>query len=120
MKYISIEQLDPDKDIILPCRKNQLDMLNEFLDNVSPDFEGEHATFQTFYGKGGNRIYALGIGEEKDAVKIDKAFQKLCFDTKKFWKADIQLHASAMNDEELQKAIIGLEMGTYQIGSFKT
>lgn len=120
MKYIPIEQLDPEKDLILPCRKNQLDLLKKFTANVTPDFEGEHATFQTFYGKAGNRIYALGIGEEKDAVKIDKAFQKLCFDTKKYWKNTMQLHAVALNTEELKKAVIGLEMGTYQIGRFKT
>jgi leucyl aminopeptidase len=120
MKYISIEQLDHDKDLILPCRKNQLDLLKEFTGNITPDFEGEHATFQTFYGKAGNRIYALGIGGEKDAVKIGKAFQKLCFDTKKYWKDTMQLQGTVLNTEELQMAIIGMEMGTYQIGRFKT
>ena len=31
------------------------------------------------YGKTGNRIYLIGLGEEKHSAQLEKAFQKISF-----------------------------------------
>jgi leucyl aminopeptidase len=60
------------------------------------------------------------LGEEKDAVKIGEAFRKLCFDTKKYWKNSIQVYVEKLSDDDIKKAVIGLEMADYEIGQFKS
>src|SRR5690606_6949321 len=75
---------------------------------------------QMLYGAEGNRVYLLGLGEEKDAVKIDDAFRKLSFDYKKYWKEPVQIITDGFSDAELRKVVIGLEMSAYNIGAFKS
>jgi len=120
MIYNYIKNLDTTKDYIIPCSKGNLKVLKSYVSVKDFDFEGEHATFQLFYGPKGNRIFALGLGEEKDAVKIGEAFRKLCFDTKKNWKKSIQVYAEHLDVEAVKKAVIGLEMATYEVGQFKS
>ena len=120
MTYKHISKIDDSKDLILPCRKGDLKALKPFtgVDNI--DFDGEFSTHHTLYGTKGNKIYVLGIGEEKDEVKLEEAFRKLCFEAKKYWKGSIQLVADGLSDLEIKKAAIGLELGTYEIGQFKS
>ncbi|WP_027124708.1 leucyl aminopeptidase family protein [Gelidibacter mesophilus] len=117
-KYVS--KVNTHQDVIVPCKKGKLEQLTQFITIKEPDFNGEFSTVQMLYGPEGNRVYLLGIGEEKDAVKIDEAFRKLSFDYKKYWKAPIQVVTEGFSDAELQKAVIGLEMSAYDIGTFKT
>lgn len=112
--------IDKTKDCIVPCLKGNLKDLKDFVSIKDIDFEGEHATYQLFYGPKGNKVYALGIGEEKDAVKIGEAFRKLCFDTKKNWQKSIQVYAENLDTDKVKKAVIGLEMATYEVGQFKS
>ncbi|MBA6154698.1 leucyl aminopeptidase family protein [Gelidibacter maritimus] len=120
MIFKHVSKVNTNQDVIVPCRKDQLEHLKQFITIEKPDFDGEFSTVQMLYGAEGNRVYLLGLGEEKDAVKIDEAFRKLSFDHKKYWKTAIQVVATDLSDAELQKAIIGLEMSAYEIGTFKT
>jgi leucyl aminopeptidase len=120
MVYKQISKLNPDKDVIFPCYKSELEFLQKYISVEKPDFDASFGSFQMFYGKKGNRIYLLGLGEKKDSAKIDQAFQKLCFETKKFWKKGIQINIDRFSSEEIKKTAIGMEMAAYQIGQFKS
>jgi len=120
MIFKHIQHIERDKDFIFPCRKKEIKDLQSIISVNNLDFEGEFSTYQLVYGEKGNKIYVLGLGEEKDAVKIGEAFRKLCFDTKKYWNKNIQIFAEHISDEEVKKATIGLEMASYEIGQFKS
>ena len=120
MTYKHIQHIDKDKDLIIPCRKGDLKELQSLISIENFDFEGEFSTHQLLFGDKGNKIYAIGLGETKDAVKIDEAFRKLCFDTKKYWNDNIQIHAQHLTIDEVRKVATGLEMATYEIGQFKS
>ena len=118
--YKHIKDLDINKDFILPCRKDDLDSIKKYLPIERPDFDGSFSSFQMLYGEKGNRIYLLGIGEDKHTSKIDEAFRKLAFETQKHWDKQIQVYGEDLQDEEIKKAVIGLEMAQYNIGQFKS
>lgn len=120
MTYQQIKQINLDQDFILPCYKGNLAHLKDYTKLDQPDFDGSFGTYQLLYGEQGNRIYLLGIGAPKDAVKIEQAFRKLCFETKKYWSANMQVQADQLNMEAVKKAAIGLEMASYEIGQFKS
>lgn len=120
MTYKHTKTLDTSKDFILPCRKDNLKAIKEFLPIAKPDFDGSFSTYQLLYGKDGNRIYLIGLGEEKHSVQLENTFQKLAFETQKNWDNSIQFYAEYLSDDEVRKAIIGLEMAQYEIGEFKS
>ncbi|MFH6767122.1 leucyl aminopeptidase family protein [Gaetbulibacter aquiaggeris] len=120
MTYKHIQHIDKDKDLIIPCSKGNLEYLKELVSIENLDFEGEFSSSQLFFGKKGNRIYALGLGEEKEVAKIGEAFRKLCFDNKKYWKESIQVYVEHLSVNEVKKAAIGFEMAAYEIGQFKS
>ncbi len=120
MIYKHIQQIDKENDMIISCRKGDLKVLHSMGLAENLDFDGEFSTHQLVHGAKGNKIYVLGLGEDKDAVKIGEAFQKLCFDTKKYWNKSIQVYAEHLTVEEVKKATIGLEMASYDIGQFKS
>lgn len=120
MIFKHVSKVNPQQDVIVPCRKDQLEHLDQFITVKEPDFNGEFSTVQMLYGAEGNRVYLLGLGEEKDQVKIDEAFRKLSFDYKKYWKAPVQVVTQDLSEAELHKAILGLEMSAYDIGTFKS
>ena len=120
MTYKNIQNLDKSKDIIIPCKKGNLKHVAEFVSIKNLDFEGDLSTFQLVYGNKGNRIYLLGLGEVKDAVKIDEAFRNIAFDTKKYWNKSIQVYAELLSEEDIKQAVIGLELSNYEIGKFKS
>ena len=120
MTYKHTKTLDIAKDFILPCKKDDLDIIKQFLPIDKPDFDGSFLSSQLLYGKNGNRIYLLGLGEDKNSVQLEETFRKLCFDTKKHWDKSIQVYAEDLNEDEIRKAVIGLEMAQYEIGEFKS
>lgn len=120
MTYTYTKTLDTTKDFILPCRKDNLDAIKEFLPIQKPDFDGSFLTHQLLYGKEGNRIYLIGLGEKKHSAQLENTFQKLAFETKKHWDKSIQVYAEDLSEDEIRKAVIGLEMTEYEIGEFKS
>ncbi|MGB5264577.1 MAG: leucyl aminopeptidase family protein, partial [Lutimonas sp.] len=120
MRIKHIQNLDKAKDIIIPCKKGNLIHLAEFTSLKNLDFEGEFSTYQLVYGTTGNRLYLLGLGEEKDAIKTEEAFRKLAFDTKRNWEKSIQVYAELLSDDEITQAVIGLELSNYEMGQFKS
>ncbi|MGB5383519.1 MAG: leucyl aminopeptidase family protein [Lutimonas sp.] len=120
MRIKHIQNLDKAKDIIIPCKKGNLIHLAEFTSLKNLDFEGEFSTYQLVYGTTGNRLYLLGLGEEKDAIKTEEAFRKLAFDTKRNWAKSIQVYAELLSDDEITQAVIGLELSNYEMGQFKS
>ncbi|MGC1632263.1 MAG: leucyl aminopeptidase family protein [Gelidibacter sp.] len=120
MIFKQVSEVNAHHDVIVPCRKGQLEHLQQFITVKEPDFTGEFSTVQMVYGAQGNRVYLLGLGEERDAVKVDEVFQKLSFNYKKYWKKPVQVITEGFTDAELQKVIIGLELSAYDMGAFKT
>lgn len=120
MTYKQITTLETSKDFILPCRKNQLDAIKEFLPVEQPDFDGSFLTYLLLYGKAGNRIYLVGLGEEKHSAQLENTFHKLAFETQKKWDKSIQVYGDHLTDADIKKAVIGLEMSQYEIGEFKS
>ncbi|MBU2928896.1 leucyl aminopeptidase family protein [Winogradskyella psychrotolerans] len=120
MTYKHTKTLDTTKDFILPCRKDNLDTIKDFLPISQPDFDGSFATYQLLYGKDGNRIYLIGLGEEKHSAQLENTFQKLAFETQKHWDKTIQVYAEDLTEDAVKKAVIGLEMAQYNIGEFKS
>ncbi len=120
MTYKHITTLDTSKDFILPCRKDQLATIKEFLPVDQPDFDGSFSTYLLLYGKDGNRIYLVGLGEEKHSAQLENTFYKLAFETQKHWDKSMQVYAENFNDDQIKKAVIGLEMAQYAIGEFKS
>ncbi|MEO8773894.1 MAG: leucyl aminopeptidase family protein [Gelidibacter sp.] len=120
MIFKQVSEVNTHQDIIVPCRKGQLEHLQQFISVKDPDFNGEFSTAQMLYGAEGNRVYLLGLGDEKDAVKMDEAFRKLSFDYQKYWKKPLQVMTEGFSDAALQKVVIGLEMSSYDMGTFKT
>jgi leucyl aminopeptidase len=120
MVFKHISKLNIDKDMIVPCYKGEIKQLQEFITVTNPDFDASFGSFQLLYGKSGNKIYLLGLGEKKDSAKMEQAFQKLCFETKKYWNKEMQIHAKRLSSEEIKKAAIGIELASYEIGKFKS
>jgi leucyl aminopeptidase len=120
MKYTHIEKIDFGKDVILPCLKDNLDFIKEYIPVENPDFDGSFLSYQMVYGKNGNRIYLLGLGEDKNAAQTEDTFRKMAFETKKYWGSEIQVYAHHLSEDVLKKAVIGLEMSQYTIGQFKS
>ncbi|EPR69775.1 hypothetical protein ADIWIN_4050 [Winogradskyella psychrotolerans RS-3] len=120
MTYKHTKALDTTKDFILPCRKDQLDTIKEFIPVENPDFDGSFSTYQLLYGKTGNRIYLIGLGEDKHSAQLENTFHKLAFETQKHWDKSIQVYAEDLSDDETKKAVIGIEMAQYEIGEFKS
>lgn len=118
--FKQISTLNTEKDMIIPCYKGNMGHFQQYVSIENPDFDGSFSSFQMCYGKAGNRIYLLGLGEKKDASKIEQAFQKLCFETKKYWKTEIQIKVDTFSSEEIKKAAIGMQLATYEIGQFKS
>lgn len=120
MKYTQIKNIDSTKDFILPCKKDDLKSIQQFLPIAKPDFDGSFNTHQLLYGETGNRIYLVGLGEEKHAFQLEKTFQKFAFETQKYWGKEIQVFGNDLNNHAIIKAVIGLEMSQYNIGEFKS
>lgn len=120
MTYKHSKTLDTTKDFILPCGKNHLESIQSLIPIEKPDFDGSFGSFQLLYGTHGNRIYLLGLGDEKEASKMEEAFRKLCYETHKHWDKNIQVYSEDLLPEDVKKAVIGLEMAQYVIGEFKS
>lgn len=120
MTYKQSKKLDTRNDMILPCRKDELAEIQSYLPISNVDFDGSFATYQLVYGAEGNKIYLLGLGEDKHATQIENAFRKLAFETQKHWNTSIQIYAEKLDDEVLLKAVMGIEMAQYNIGAYKS
>jgi leucyl aminopeptidase len=120
MRYKHIQNIDTTKDFILPCKKDDLKSIQQFLPIEKPDFDGSFLTYLLLYGKTGNRIYLVGLGEEKNASHLENTFQKFAFETQKYWSDEIQFFADDLNEDAILKSVIGLEMSRYSIGQFKS
>ena len=68
MTFRQIQHIERDKDFIFPCRKKEIKDLQSIISVNNLDFEGEFSTYQLVYGEKGNKIYVLGLGEEKDVI----------------------------------------------------
>jgi leucyl aminopeptidase len=120
MKFQQITNINNKIDSIVPCKKEDLSFLKEITNVSKIDFDGSFLTHHVFYNKNGTKIYAVGLGDEKQAVKLEETFRKFYVDTHQFWDNTIQLFAENLDENAIIKAAIGLELGKYQIGAFKT
>jgi len=120
MDYKHVSQLDETNDFILPCRISEIESIKPLVPIENPDFDAKLGTFQLIYGKSGNRIYLLGLGDEKHSSKLEEAFRTLTFKTQKYWTENIQLLAEHLSQQDIRKAALGFEMAQYEIGTLKS
>ena len=115
MIYKYKKHIDTTKDFILPCKKGDLKSIQQFLQMIKPDFDGSFLTHQLVYGESGNRIYLVGLGEDKNETQIEETFRKFAFETCKYWEDTIQVYGEFIADAAILKTVIGLEMSQYVI-----
>ena len=120
MIYKYKKHINTTKDFILPCKKDALKSIQQFLPIAKPDFDGSFLTHQLVYGETGNRIYLVGLGEDKNEPQIEETFRKFAFETCKYWEDDIQVFGELLTDQAILKSVIGLEMSQYTIGEYKS
>jgi leucyl aminopeptidase len=85
-----------------------------------PIFDGEFSEIKIMYRAGGQRIFLLGLGGEKDLNKCDEAFRKLAYTTGKYWTNKIQVDCSKLKEKEIIQVVTGLEMANYKLGVYKS
>jgi len=119
MTYTQLKVLDKNKDYVVPCRSSEISKIKTLIPINKPDFDGSFGEFQMFYGNSGNRIYLLGLGEEEQSSKLEDAFRTLAFKTQKYWGDNLQIYSKNLNEHDLKKATIGLQLAQYEIGSLK-
>jgi leucyl aminopeptidase len=120
MTFTYSKALNAKSDLILPCKKADLEKTLKKLNLNNPDFEAEFGTYLTHYSNDGQKIYLLGLGEDKHSSKIEEAFRSLTFETKKYWTKGISVDVNALNEAEVIKACIGVKLADYVIGSQKS
>lgn len=115
------EPLNPKLDLILPLHKDQLnfEVLNEFTQQKKFDFVGDFSEILMFYGTQGQRIYLLGLGNEKHTSRQSEAFRSLFFNHKKNWSGNVQMDCRHLEPNEIQQAALGFGLSEYQIGTYK-
>ena len=122
MKYEIQESINSDLDLLLPIRKDQLDVTR--ITNLSgikdAHFKGDLSELRILYTPNGKRVFLLGLGEEKDQSKIKDVFQKAAFSLKANWPEEVQIDCTALSMSQITQAIIGLEMAQYEIGVYKS
>ena len=114
-------QLDQGVDIILAFQKGKVDTaLIESLSRIKDfTFSGDFKETDTIYTQQ-NRIFLVGLGEDKHLSNAQLAFQSLAFGNKSKWNESIQLYAENLTAEVLTDAISGIFLATYDIGIYKS
>ena len=112
------------KPVVLPFVKGKFD--SDLFQKVSglniiPDFEGDFKDIQLVYhAVSQQRIYLLGLGEEKELNKAHEAFRSLAHQKYKNWSKGIQLDCRHLSQFIANEAVLGLTLSTYRIGAFKS
>jgi leucyl aminopeptidase len=120
MTFLYSTRIEPNTDVIIPCKKGQVDDILKRLNLISANFEGEFGTYFTHYKEDGSKVYVLGIGEDKHASQIENAFRTLTYETKKYWGSSITIDVNSLSAAEVVKATIGVKLAEYQIGLYKS
>lgn len=120
MKFTYSNKIQEETDVVIPCKKQELEEVLKRFNLKNPNFEAEFGTFLTHYSEKGHKVFLLGIGEEKHAPKLEEAFKSFAFDTKKYWGEKLQIDLNNLNESETLKACIGIKLADYNIGQQKT
>lgn len=122
MKFKISSKLNKLSDVIIPLQKAEMkwSKYKDIFSGIQPDFAGEHGEILLIYGKAGQRVYLLGLGEAKDLPKLSEAFQSLYFKTAKNWSGPMQVACQSWDSAHITNAVTGLTMGAYEIGAFKS
>jgi leucyl aminopeptidase len=110
--------IDQELDLVVPFRKGAVSNIQQYVPSA-PDFEANFAEFETHYITNGQRVYLIGLGEEKDASRISDIFHKFAFTTKKHWTT-VQLDCQNLSPDEITQAVLGFELASYELGVYKT
>ena len=89
------------------------------------DFNGDLGEVQAVYGKNDTKVLLLGLGKDLVFAKVLRAFRSLSKKNTKFLSASIALDLvngslKAESVDQVEAAVNGLYLGTYQIGLYKT
>ncbi len=120
--------------IIIPIGgKNTLESALPVLESeygVSPnlirlDFKGDSGEVHTIYSKEGKRAFLIGLGTTLSFSATLKAFRQLSHKYKRKLSSKLSINYLYNNSpenigEQVEAALNGLVLGTYQIGRFKT
>ncbi len=120
MTFSYSKRIESNTDVIIPCKKGQVEEILKQLNLATANFEAEFGTYFTHYKEDGSKVYVLGIGEDKQSSQIENAFRTLTYDTKKYWSKSISIDVSSLSKPEIVKAAIGVKLAEYQIGQYKS
>ncbi|MFT6055134.1 MAG: leucyl aminopeptidase [Roseivirga sp.] len=124
MIFKSISFYNDSKVVILPFLKDQVDydLIKHYTKSITkPDFEGSFKQIISLYHASEDiRVYLVGLGDAKDQGKAHDAFRWLTFKRKTYWKSNITVDCSHLSDNYITEAALGIALGDYRIGVFKT
>lgn len=107
---------------ILAFQEDKIDkkLLKEFIGFSDLDFSGKFKELESFYSTGGQRIYLVGLGKQKDESKSFDAFRKFAFEKKKHFKKEVQLYTKNLTESSIEQAVLGFGLAEYEIGRYKS
>lgn len=122
MKYEIQKSISGQLDLILPMRKDHLDLarISDLSGIKEVHFKGELSEVIVLYTAQGKRITLLGLGEEKDQSKIKNVFQKAAFSLRVNWPEMVQIDCTGLHSDQITQMVIGIEMAQYEIGLYKS
>ena len=122
MQIKQLNTFSDKQDTLIPFYKESINtgLIQELTGVKNPDFEGRFKEWTKLYNKNGNRIYLLGLGEEKHSNRSHESFKSFAFNNKENWPSVIQIVCNHLTNETVANAILGLQFATYDIGSLKS
>ena len=121
MEIKQIKSLDPKMDLIIPFSQGDsyIKRIKELTGISKTDFDGKFLSYEQLYLPSGQRIYLLGLGEEKHVKRIHESFRHLFHNEKKKWDS-IQVDCSKFTKQEVSDAVLGMSLSAYKIDKYKT
>lgn len=84
------------------------------------DFKADRNETLSMYGADGNRFVLLGLGKSPVSMDWLKAFRKLFFSEKNKWPEEVLVDLRGVEDNVVEQVVIGIRMGGYDLGLYKT
>jgi leucyl aminopeptidase len=122
--YLKEKEDKNSKNILLPFGKDKFD--KTIFGSVSglnfePEISLAAKDITSFYHPGNqNRVFVLGLGEEKDLNKSYLYFRSFIYQYRSKTHLKVSVLCDHLSDDELFNAALGLHLGLLNVGVFKT
>lgn len=120
-KFSCSSSIDPAGDVLLLFPKGDVDhqKISEHSASRHIDFDGSFGEFLLLQGHQGQRVYLLGLGEEKNKPNLRHALRLFSDKTQKHWES-LQIDLHGHDAFTVMQATIGLSLADYEIGAYKS